>query len=179
MTLEDFLALPEEKPALEFEDGVVSQKVSPMGKHSRLQFNFADRVNREAEPSKLAMAFPELRASHGGNSYVPDVSVYRWDRIPIDDTGEIANRFLLAPDVAVEIVSPGQSVTALVRRCLRHVENGAGIALLIDPADESVLSFRPGQMPAVLREDDTIDLGDVLPDFNLTVQDLFDSLRIS
>lgn len=178
MTLEEFLALPEEEPALEFEDGVVSQKVSPMGKHSRIQGNFIQRVNREAEPSKLALALPELRASYGGNAYVPDVSVYRWDRIPIDEAGEIANRFVDAPDVAVEIVSPGQSVTALVRRCLWYVENGAGVALLIDPADESVIAFRPGETPAVLRGDDTIVLGNILPEFQFSVRELFESLRI-
>jgi hypothetical protein len=37
MTLVEFLALPEEEPALEFADGRVEQKVSPKGKHSGLQ----------------------------------------------------------------------------------------------------------------------------------------------
>ncbi len=37
MTLEEFLALPEEKPALEYEDGVVTQKMPPQGKHASLQ----------------------------------------------------------------------------------------------------------------------------------------------
>ena len=36
MTLTEFLALPEEKPALEYENGEVTQKVSPKGRHSAL-----------------------------------------------------------------------------------------------------------------------------------------------
>jgi Uma2 family endonuclease len=36
MTLEQFLALRERKSALEFEDGEVTQKVSPKGPHSAL-----------------------------------------------------------------------------------------------------------------------------------------------
>ena len=37
LTLEEFLALPEEKPALEFVAGAVRQKVSPETQHSLLQ----------------------------------------------------------------------------------------------------------------------------------------------
>ena len=61
-------------------------------------------------------AFTELRATFGGHSYVPDVSVYLWERVPLDARGRVANDFVEPPDV--EIVSPEQSVNALVRRCV-------------------------------------------------------------
>ena len=177
LTLEEFLKLPEDEPALEFEDGLVIQKVSPKGKHSRLQVRLAERVNRVGEPGKLASAFTELRASFGGHSYVPDVVVYRWDRIPRTATGEVADDFLEPPDIAIEIVSPGQSVNALVRRCLWYVDNGVRIALLIDPGDASVVVFRPNSRPSVLREADRIDLSEVLPGFQLRVNELFGTLK--
>ena len=75
-SLEEFLNLPEQEPALEFEDGVVSQKVSPKGQHSGLQGDFVELVNRYTRTRKLARAFPELRATFAGRSYVPDVAVY-------------------------------------------------------------------------------------------------------
>ena len=73
LTLEEFLKLPEEKPALEFIDGMVTQKVSPQGIHSTLQARVIERINRFAEPLRLAFAFPELRATFGGFSPVPDI----------------------------------------------------------------------------------------------------------
>lgn len=76
ISLEKFLELPEEEPALEFEDGEVSQKVSPKGRHSTLQSVLCETFNRLGRPRKLALAFPELRATYAGRSYVPDVSVY-------------------------------------------------------------------------------------------------------
>jgi Uma2 family endonuclease len=178
LTLEDFLRLPEEKPALEFEEGRVVQKVSPRGKHSVLQYAVSEIINRFAMPRKLARAFPELRATFGGRSYVPDVSVYRWDRIPVDVTGLVADEFLAPPDIVVEIVSPKQSVNALVRRCLWFVANGVHLAVLVDPPDQSVLIFRLNQAPSVRRGHDQIDFGDVLPGFSFTAQDLFDALSI-
>ncbi|MBI3978550.1 MAG: Uma2 family endonuclease [Chloroflexi bacterium] len=178
LALEEFLRLPEEKPALEFEDGTVTRKVSPKGKHSILQFEFAERINRFARPGKLARALPELRTTFAGFSRVPDIAVYRWDRIPVDEAGEAADDFREPPDATVEIVSPEQSVNALIRRCLWYVANGVRVALLVDPADRSVVVFRPEQAPRPLRGTDRIDLGDVIPGFELGVQDLFESLSM-
>jgi Uma2 family endonuclease len=178
LTLEQFLALPEEKPALEFAEGVVQQKVSPKGKHSAIQTGLVERLNQIGRRGKVARAFTELRTTFANASLVPDISVFRWDRIPVDELGEITNDFREPPDIAVEIVSPEQSVNALIRRCLWYVEHGVPIALLVDPKDKSVLIFRRNRIPAPRASGDSIDLSDVLPDFQLTVQELFDSLRM-
>lgn len=177
MTLEEFLELPEEKPALEFEDGVVTQKVAPKGRHSRLQYSISDRFNRFAEPRELASAFPDLRTTYAGRSPVPDVAVYRWERIPLDAAGELDDDFLEPPDIAIEIVSPEQSVPSLVRKCRWYVDHGASLALLVHPDHRSVRVFRPGAISIVLRGSDPIDLYDVIPGLQFSVDDLFSALR--
>src|SRR5438132_11511945 len=92
LTLDEFLALPEEEPALELEpDGTVTQKVSPKGQHSTLQSALLKLFDAFAEPKKLAKAFPELRFAIGRASNVPDVAVYLWNRIPRDAHGEVSN----------------------------------------------------------------------------------------
>ena len=119
LTIDEFLALPEAKPALELEaDGTVVQKVSPKGQHSRLQLALCDHINRWAETRRIALAFPELRAVYAGAAYIPDVAVYRWDRIPRTPDGKLANDFREPPDIAIEIVWPEQSTNALIRRSL-------------------------------------------------------------
>lgn len=177
MTVDQFLSLPEEKPALELIQGAITQKVSPQGKHSSIQADFVECVNAHSRSRRLARAFPELRTTFSGESRVPDVSVYLWDRIPRDATGEIANRFELPPDIALEVVSPDQGVNLLTRRCLWFVEHGVQIALLADPVDKSVMSFRAGAAIRPLVGEDRIDLSPVLPDFALTARQLFEALR--
>ncbi len=178
LTLDEFLALPEEKPALEYEEGVVSQKVSPRGRHSVLQREVSERFNRFTVPDKIAYAFPELRVTLRGRSYVPDVSVFAWARIPRTANGEVADDFIEAPDIAVEIVSPGQRVNALIRRCTWFVENGAAAALLVDADDRSVIVFRPGALPLTRSGSDAIELDDLLPGFRLATDELFASLSL-
>jgi Uma2 family endonuclease len=63
-----------------------------------------------------------------------------------------------------------------VRRCLWYVANGVEVALLVDPADESVLAFRLNRQASAWRASDRIDLSEVLPDFEITVERLFASL---
>ena len=54
LTLDEFLALPEEEPALELEpDGTVTQKVSPKGKHSALQGGFVSLIDGFARPRRF------------------------------------------------------------------------------------------------------------------------------
>jgi Uma2 family endonuclease len=45
ISLEEFLALPETKPASEYAQGLITQKVIPKGKHSILQFELASAIN--------------------------------------------------------------------------------------------------------------------------------------
>jgi Uma2 family endonuclease len=176
LSLRQFLRLPEQEPPLEYLNGMVTQKVSPQGKHSRLQPKFAELINRFGEPSKLAVAFTELRATFGGGSLVPDIAVYRWDRVPLDPDGTVANLFREPPDITVEIVSPGQSVRELAEKCQWFVGHGVSIALVVHPHRGWVRLFRPYAPPQVLRGEDRIDLDEVLPGFELTVEGLFDLL---
>jgi Uma2 family endonuclease len=176
MTLDEFLALPETKPALEFDGRKVTQKVAPQGQHGILQGEIVERVNVFARPSKLARAISELRATYAGLSRVPDVAVYLWDRIPRLPNGRAGNRFTEPPDIAVEIVSPDQSASDLFDKCIWYVKNGVKIALVVNPDRDVVFRFRPDALPDVLRGDDRIDLDEVLPGFELTVAQLFESL---
>ena len=177
MTLEEFLELPEQEPALEYLDGMVVQKVSPKTPHSGLQGELLERFNRFGRPRKLARAFTELRITFAGGSPVPDVAVYRWDRIPTAADGSLAQDAVEPPDIAVEIASPDQSVRSLVDKCLWYVQHGVPIAVLVEPKSRSVELFRPGARTGPLRGIDRIDVDDVLPGFELTVDELFQSLR--
>ena len=176
LTLEEFLALPEEKPALEYFDGVVTQKVSPERDHSGLQYVIAERINTFAYPRKLAFAFPELRTTHSGGSLVPDIAVYSWARIPRERTARGTIDVTSPPDIAIEIASLGQGRQKLLDRCRWYVEQGARLALLVDPRRQTITVVRADAAPCVLRGDDVLDLGDVIPGLTLVVGELFSIL---
>jgi Uma2 family endonuclease len=173
MTLEAFLALPEKKPALEFFDGEVTQKVPPTTAHSAMQYFFSMLVNSYSHPRRLAWAFPEHRSSYANASTVPDVSVYTWDRVPRDADRRLAERVFTTPDIAVEIRSPGQSFQSMTIRSLWYVANGAQVALAIDPRELLLIALRPAAEPLVFHDAGELDLSDVIPGFTLDIGELF------
>jgi Uma2 family endonuclease len=178
ITLAEFLKLPETKPASEFINGQIYQKPMPQGKHSTLQIRLADTINEAGFPQQIAYAFPELRCTFGGRSIVPDVAVFKWDKIPFDADGEVANTFERSPDWTIEILSPDQSqtkVTDNILFCLRHQTS---LGWLIDPDEKAVICFQPNQLPEIMRQpEDSLPVPDFL-DLRLTVGQVFSWLRL-
>lgn len=173
LTLEAFLRLPEQEPPLEFWHGEVTQKVPPTGPHGALQSGIVDLIGRAIGPGRPFRIFTETRLIFAGVSTVPDFVVYRRERVPRDARGQVAEYFRTPPDVAVEIVSPGQSRTRLMARCRWYVAQGVRLAVFADPRRRVVRLFRPGQESGDCRGADLLDLTDVLPGFTLTVDDFF------
>ena len=179
LTLDAFLKLPETKPASEYIDGYVTQKPMPQGKHSRLQDKLVKVINTAVESQKVACAFPELRCTFDESSIVPDIAVFTWERIPRDDTGEIANIFSLVPDWTIEILSPGQRSTKVTKNILRCLKNGAQMGWLIDPEDKAIFIYRPKQEIELLDEpEEALRMPSFMDALTLSVGDLFSLLLL-
>lgn len=172
LTLQEFLQLPETKPASEFINGEIVQKPMPQGEHSVLQGEFCDVVNQVAKTQKIAYAFPELRCTFGGESIVPDIAVFRWERIPRLPSGRIANRFEIHPDWAIEIISPDQSQTKVLGKLLHCSRNGTELGWLMYPEEESILAVFPGQRVEMYANDDRLPILNGI-ELELTVQTVF------
>jgi Uma2 family endonuclease len=179
ISLEEFLQLPETKPASEYIEGQIYQKPMPQGEHSTLQGSLLTAINQIGTPQKLAYAFPELRCTFGGSAVVPDVAVFEWQRIPLNPNGRIANRFEIAPDWTIEILSPDQRPNRVIRKitfCLRH---GTKLGWFVDPEDESVTVFQPDRLPEVMEGQDILPVISALENWQLSVADLFSWLSFT
>ncbi|MEA5571991.1 Uma2 family endonuclease [Calothrix sp. UHCC 0171] len=176
LSLDEFLKLPETKPASEYFDGGIYQKPMPQGQHSTLQVEFASTVNQVGKAKKLVYAFTELRCTFAGKSIVPDIAVFEWQKIPLDEKGRIANKFEIAPDWVIEILSPEQSANKVIRKILFCLQNGTKLGYFLDPDDESITVFQPNQLPEVKDKQDILPVLDVLQNWQLTVEDVFNWL---
>jgi Uma2 family endonuclease len=174
LTLDEFLKLPETKPASEFIDGQIIQKPTPQGKRSTIQLDLGADINRVLKSQRIARAYSELRCTFGGRSIVPDVAVFTWERIPRDPNGKVSNTFAIAPDWTIEILSPDQSQTKVVLNILHCLSHGTQMGWLIDPDEELVFVYSADRTLAVFVEpDNQIPVPDFAAAFNLTVGQLF------
>ena len=178
LILEEFLILPETKPGTEFIKGKIRQKPMPQGEHSLLQGELCETINFAAKRPQIARAFPELRCTFGGNSIIPDVSVFLWSRIPKTSAGKIANRFEIHPDWSIEILSPRQSSTRVLENLLYCSQYGTELGWLIDPGEESILGIFPEQKVQLFRGKQQLPILTGI-DLQLTVEQIFNWLKFS
>ncbi len=178
LTLAEFLLQPETKPTREYINGEIIQKPMPKGRHSRLQGKLCATINQVSEATKMAYTFPELRCSFGDQSIVPDISVFRWERIPFTSDGHVPDNFTLPPDWTLEILSPEQRPNQVMGNILYCLENGSHLGWFIDPDDLSILVFQPQQQPILCQGDQAVP---VLPDLELTMttNEIFSWLKMA
>ena len=178
ITLEEFLELPETKPAREYIDGEIIPKPMPQGHHSTIQVELTEAINAVVKKQRIARAYTELRCIFGGLAIVPDITVFAWSRIPVDENGNVENVFNIAPDWIIEILSPGQNQTKVTGKILHALNHGSQMGWLIDPETRSILVYPPQQQPQLLEKETAIlPLPELVKDLQLTVGDLFGWLK--
>lgn len=173
LTLKDFLKFPEVKPALEFYGGRIIQKMSPNRPHSLLQICFGSHLRQFTRSHQLGQIYPELRCTFSGQSQVSDLCFIAKGRVPRDVKGELVSNIRFAPDLAIEILSPGQTVSELTAKLRLALKNGLRLGWLIHPKKKQVIIFRPKRRAQTLLLGDVLSGEEILPGYTLRLDELF------
>ena len=161
---DQFLALPEAKPYLEYVDGVVLQKPMANTEHSILAAALAFEMGIYVR-QRGGWVGVEARAAFGElpNYRLPDVSYWSPDRSPTDDS---------LPTLAIEIRSPSQTLGELREKCRAFRRNGVDACWLIDPASRTAERFEGIRDAEFIVESGSLS-SDRLPGFVLPLRQLF------
>lgn len=180
LTLEEFLQQEciDESPAYEYINHQIIRKPMPQGKHSQIQYKLCEIINQLNQKDKIAYALPELRCSFSHRSIVPDVVIFYWERIPLDEQGEIANQFYSYPDFMVEILSPNQNPTKVIDNILFCLEQGTQLGWLIDIAEKMIMVFEAEKPLKIYRDDQILPTIDNL-NLQLTPNQIFSWLKLN
>jgi Uma2 family endonuclease len=76
------------------------------------------------------------------------------------------------PDLAVEILSPRDSLKAVREKALHYLANGTRLVWIVDPIKRLVIVLSRDD-EHILLENDILDGGEVLPAFTLPLRDVF------
>ena len=169
------LPIPETKPATEFIDGRMVQKMSPYGLHGRVQLKIGAALQQWAEARGRGRVgtewdFDLTPYGEQTNRLVPDVAFLSYERVSYDDEPS-AQVPRIAPDVAVDILSEGQTLENSRRRLKILFATGAQLAILIDPRKERAWLIDP-QSTRMLGPDDYIEHA-ALPEFRMPLRACF------
>jgi Uma2 family endonuclease len=153
-------------------EGELKAMVPPGGEHGFVQVRLGGMLDSYAEQSGFGRAFGEtgyVLKRNPDTVLAPDLSVVAADRLPADMT-----RFLeLAPDVAVEIVSPGNAPGEIERKLAIYLEAGVQSVWIVYPAERQLVIHRPTTAPRIVTDDQPLEDAEVLPGFSVTLSRVF------
>ncbi|MDY6939848.1 MAG: Uma2 family endonuclease [Cyanobacteriota bacterium] len=111
-----------------------------------------------------------------GNRRAPDISFVGKERL--QGLEELPDGFLEgAPDLAIEILSPGNTVEEIHAKLVEYFENGSRLVWIVHPQERYILVYRGASEPdRLLKSIDSLDGEDVVPGFSLSVAELFAKL---
>lgn len=81
-----------------------------------------------------------------------------------------------APDLAVEVVSPSDKKKEIEDKINDYLTAGVSLVWVIYPQNRIVAVYRQSNLVSILRDDDELDGEKILPDFRLSLTDLFADL---
>jgi Uncharacterized protein conserved in cyanobacteria len=113
-----------------------------------------------------------------GNWRSPDISFFAKERL--QGIAELPTGFLEgAPDLAVEVLSPRNTVEEIHDKLVEYFENGSRLVWLVHPSEHYVLVYRSSQEPdRLLKSVDLLEGEEVIPGFALPVAHLFQKLSL-
>lgn len=106
-----------------------------------------------------------------GRLRAPDVSYVSAAKLPINPQRKPYPN--LAPDLAVEILSPGNTDKEMEEKLDDYFDSGVELVWLVDPKPRTVRVYTARNTFVTLAAPDLLDGGTVLPGFTVTVADLF------
>jgi Uma2 family endonuclease len=101
----------------------------------------------------------------------PDISFVRAERMPA--RSDWGRPFLIAPDLAVEILSAHSNAARTAEKVRYYLEALVPLVLLVDVRQQSILAQTPDGGRRLYGIGETLDAGPVLPDLRIPVEDIF------
>jgi Uma2 family endonuclease len=172
LTLAEFLALPEGETGYELVDGKAISKVLPKWYHSKTQ-------------GKLLLLLDDWCGERGevGVEWAVTLQRNQLDWVPIPDLLYVSFNRLdsnlnedapcpVAPELAVEIISPDQTFGYMAQKAADYLSAGVLRVWVVDPREQSITVFYPDASPQTYTGERLL-TDPVLPDLQLTAQQVF------
>jgi Uma2 family endonuclease len=172
------IVLPETKPETEWLRGRAVQKVSPKRKHGVLQLWLGGALQRWAEGRGQVGSEWRFRISPPGEvirPLVPDIAFLAYDRME-GATEEDWDTPLVAPNVAIEIRSPGDREADLADKITTLLRAGTGLVLVVDARTRTITGHEAGAT-RVWHEGDLFE-HPALPGFTFSTAELFEQAEL-
>ena len=174
-TAADLERLPDDGFRYELVCGEV-RKMTPAGnEHGKIAMRVAWRLAQHVEANRLGSVYAAETgfrlASAPDTVRAPDAAFVCQRRL--DAVGAVAGYWPGAPDLAVEVVSPGDRYGEVAEKVAAWLAAGTRMVVVVEPRQRTVAVHCISGTVDVLREGDVLEGGAVVPGWKVPVAALF------
>lgn len=179
LTLDEYERLPDEDGyRLELSAGRLVREPPPGARHGvivRNLFRALDTFVSDHELGEVVFETGFLLVERPPTVRGPDVAFISAERLP---AGPVPEGFWpMAPDLAVEVVSPSNAAAEMQEKVLQYLETGTRLVWVVQPRTRTVETWAPGPEVRILREDEFLEGGEVVPGFRIAAGELFGAIQ--
>lgn len=167
--LPDYELNPEK--SYEIVNGLPEEKEMPGARHGGVAARLIIRLGNHVESNNLGELYSEASFTIGQNERTPDVAFVAAERIPPE--GEPASMWPMAPDLAVEVISPNDIYLKVMSKIEDYFAAGVKQVWLIDPEYRKVSVYRSSAEVTIFPEESELASEDLLPGFRCRLSDIF------
>ncbi|MEO0987991.1 MAG: Uma2 family endonuclease [Cyanobacteria bacterium J06639_14] len=172
----EFMALPKDGHRYEVVDGELIDMGNSGMEHGNLGAYLGGLIELYARPQRLGVTCDSSKAFKltSGNRRSPDVSFITRERLQGLGRGRLPTGYFEgAPDLAVEILSSGNTVEEIHTKIVEYFSNGTQLVWVIHPDEQYVLVYHEPSPDQFLKVGDSLDGENVVPGFSCPLADLF------
>ena len=174
-TADELFAMPDDGFRYELVKGELRRMPPSGSEHGAIVVNFAVLVGQFVKANAFGVVFAAETgfrlASDPDTVRAPDLAFVRRERIP---EGGIPREFWTgAPDLVVEVVSPGDRYTEVEEKAQDWLDTGTRMVVVVNPRTRTVTVYHSPTEVIRLTESDLFNGDDVLPGFTCRVSEFF------
>ena len=175
ITAEELLLLPDNHMRRELVRGELREMAPAGDEHGQVGMRAGWRLGQHVETNGLGAVFLAetgfIIARNPDTVRAPDLAFVRQE--VVEETGVLPGFRPGAPDLAIEVISPGDSYTEVKEKVMEWLDAGCRMVVTIDPRRRIVTVYRSRNDIEILTEEDTLSGGDVVEGWELPLSVLF------
>ncbi len=175
LSADELLTKPRDGYRYELSKGELIKEPPAGNIHGNRTMRLGWRLARHVEANNLGVVFAAetgfLLASNPDTVRAPDVAFVTRERV--DRAGEFEGFWPGAPDLAVEVMSPGDSHTEVEKKAGEYLNAGTRAVWIVDPVRRAISIHRSMTDITLLNEKGTLEGGDIVPGFSCLVAEVF------